>query len=84
MIVYIVQMEKEEYFKDHTIKDQGRYDVGVYTDIDEARKAGLIEQKYRQKEYKFILHDYVLDHINESKVNKYVAELMTENLWQKR
>ena len=84
MIVYIVQMEKKDYYDDHTIKDPGRYVVGVYTDIDEARKAGLVEQQYREQKYMYILHDYVLDHINEDKVEKYVKELMTENLWQKR
>lgn len=84
MIVYVVQMEKEDYFRDHTVKDPGRYVVGVYTDFEEAHKAGLIEQTYRQNKYKYILHDYVLDHVNPSKVETYVKELMTENLWQKR
>jgi hypothetical protein len=84
MIVYIVQMEKQDYFSDHTVKDPGRYVVGVYTDPEEARKAGLVEQKYRNTEYKYLIHDYVLDHINENKLEKYVRELMTENLWQKR
>lgn len=83
MIVYIVQMEREKTALARPIKDPHRYVVGVYTDPVEARKAGAIEEIHRSHEYKYFLHDFVLDHITPDKAQKYIDELMTENIWQK-
>ena len=84
MIVYIVQMEREKTALARPIKDPHRYVVGVYTDPKEAHQAGQIEEEHREQKYKYFLHDFVLDHISPDKVERYVDELMTENIVTKR
>ena len=78
MIVYVVQMELVEQKPNKT--DPFKYVLGVYTDPEEAKQAGTIEEGWRYGKYKFFLHDYVLDKINDQKAAWALKELMTENL----
>ena len=77
MIVYIVQMELTEAKPNKS--DPFKYVLGVYTDSEEAKQAGTIEEGWRDGKYKFFLHDYVLDKISDKKLEWAVKELMTEN-----
>ena len=80
MIVYIVQMERKGP-KHKIVPDlPHRYVVGVYTDPTDARKAGEIEETWRKEEYKYFLHDFVLDKVSDEKVQWAIKELMTENI----
>ena len=79
MIVYIVQMERKVAMP---IREElpHRYVVGVYTKSSEARRAGELEEQWRKDEYKYFLHDFVLDKLSEAKIEYHDKELMTENL----
>lgn len=67
MIVYIVQMERKVT---KPVKEEipHRYVVGVYTSSSDAHKAGELEEKWRKNEYKYFLHDFVLDKVNDQKI----------------
>lgn len=82
MIVYIVQMERKVT---RPVKEElpHRYVVGVYTSSDDAHKAGELEESWRRNEYKYFLHDFVLDKMSDQKLEWAVKELMTENLLTK-
>jgi hypothetical protein len=79
MIVYIVQMERQVT---KPVKEElpHRYVVGVYTSSSDAHKAGELEETWRKGEYKYFLHDFVLDKVSDQKLEWAVKELMTENL----
>lgn len=79
MIVYIVQMERQ-VTKPTKEELPHRYVVGVYTSSEDAHKAGTLEESWRGTEYKYFLHDFVLDKVSDQKLQWAIKELMTENL----
>jgi hypothetical protein len=67
MIVYAVIIERREANSD--LSEPYRYVAGVYDNYDLARTAGQVECTWRNNEYQFTVCDFVVNHINETKMS---------------